>query len=151
MSAEPVLIEPLPQHRLDERALFDRMAAELDDFSQPASLRQFQGGQSNPTYLIETPERRFVLRKTPPGKLLPSAHMVEREFRVMQALEGTAAPVPRVRFLCEDEAVIGSAFYIMDHVDGRVLSDTALLVVPRVDRTPIYRNLAQTLAALLCV
>jgi len=148
MSAEPVLIEPLPQHRLDERALFDRMAAELDDFSQPASLRQFQGGQSNPTYLIETPERRFVLRKKPPGKLLPSAHMVEREFRVMQALEGTAAPVPRVRFLCEDEAVIGAAFYIMDHVDGRVLSDTALKDEPREDRTPIYRNLAQTLAAL---
>lgn len=142
------LIEPLPQHRLDERALFDRLKAELPDFSEPAEVRQFQGGQSNPTYLITTPDRRFVLRKKPPGKLLPSAHQVEREFRVMQALEGTDVPVPKVRFLCEDESVLGAVFYVMDYVEGRVLTDTRLTAEPRETRKPIFEELALTLAAL---
>jgi aminoglycoside phosphotransferase (APT) family kinase protein len=148
MSAEPALIEPLPQHRLDEAALFGRIGAELPGFSGEAELLQFQGGQSNPTYLIRSGERRWVLRKKPPGKLLPSAHQVDREFRVMQALAATDVPVPRVRLLCEDESVIGTAFYVMDHVDGRILADTALRDEPPAERTPIYRELAETLARL---
>src|SRR5262249_45969694 len=126
MSQAPVLIPPLPQHALDEPRLFAYLAANLEGFAEPAELRQFQGGQSNPTYLITTPTRRFVLRKKPPGKLLPSAHMVEREYRVMDALRDSDVPVPDVRFLCEDDGVIGAAFYVMDCVDGRVFTDTAL-------------------------
>ena len=148
MSQAPVLIPPLPQHALDEARLFGFLAEHLDGFSQPAELRQFQGGQSNPTYLIATPDRRFVLRKKPPGKLLPSAHQVEREFKVLTALDGTGAPVPKARLLCEDETIAGTAFYVMDFVDGRVFTDTALKDEPKPTRKPIYRDLAETLAAL---
>ena len=143
-----VLIEPLPQHRLDERRLFDFLARELPGFEEPAQVRQFQGGQSNPTYLIAAGARRWVLRKKPPGELLPSAHQVEREFRVQQALAGSAVPVPTMWLLCEDEAVIGSAFYVMDHVEGRVLTDTRLTALDPAERRPIYDALATTLAAL---
>lgn len=147
MARDPVLITPLSQHSLDETKLFAQLAAELPEFEQPAQVRQFQGGQSNPTYLIETAQRSFVLRKKPPGQLLPSAHMIEREFRVMAALEGRL-PVPQVRFLCEDPQVIGSAFYVMDHVDGRVMFDTTLAEEPAGERRSIYRSLATTLAQL---
>ncbi|HWE45443.1 MAG TPA: phosphotransferase family protein [Caulobacteraceae bacterium] len=138
----------MPQHALDEPRLFAYLADHLDGFSEPAELRQFQGGQSNPTYLIDTPNRRFVLRKKPPGKLLPSAHMVEREYRVMDALRHSGVPVPNVRLLCEDAAIAGAAFYVMDHVDGRVFTDTALKDEPKPSRKPIYALLARTLAAL---
>ncbi len=148
MSTAPVLIAPLPQHALDEPRLFAYLADHLDGFSQPAELKQFQGGQSNPTYLISTPTRRFVLRKKPPGKLLPSAHQVEREYRVMKALEASDVPVPRAQLLCEDETICGSAFYVMDFAEGRVLSDTRLADEPAETRKPIYTDLAQTLAAL---
>ncbi len=148
MGTEPALIEPLAQHRLDEAALFARLAADLPGFSGPATLKQFQGGQSNPTYLITTSERKFVLRKKPPGKLLPSAHQVEREFQVMRALAGSGVPVPSARLLCEDERVIGTSFYVMDFVDGRVLADTSLADEPKGDRKPIYLELARTLADL---
>jgi aminoglycoside phosphotransferase (APT) family kinase protein len=151
MSEAPVLIEPLPQHRIDEAALFKRLTAELPDFHGPASLRQFQGGQSNPTYLIETPTKRFVLRKKPPGVLLPSAHQIEREFRILTALKDTPVPVPPARLLCEDAEVIGTPFYVMDHVDGRVLTDTTLADEPREARAPTYQALAQNLAALHAV
>ena len=148
MSQAPVLIPPLPQHALDEPRLFAFLAGHLEGFSEPAELRQFQGGQSNPTYLITMPDRRFVLRKKPPGKLLPSAHQVEREYRVMDALRATDAPVPNVRLLCEDETIAGTAFYVMDFVDGRVFTDTSLKDEPKATRKPIYRALAETLAAL---
>lgn len=148
MPTAPVLIDPLPRHRLDEAALFARLAAELPDFRGPASLRQFQGGQSNPTYRIDTPSARFVLRKKPPGDLLPSAHQIEREHRIMAALAGTPVPVPRMRLLVEDPGVIGTAFYVMEHVEGRVLTDTRLREEPRETRRPVYEALAATLAAL---
>jgi aminoglycoside phosphotransferase (APT) family kinase protein len=148
MSQAPVLIPPLPQHALDEPRLFAYLADHLDGFTQPAELKQFQGGQSNPTYLITTPSRRFVLRKKPPGKLLPSAHQVDREYRVMKALAGTDVPVPAVRLLCEDDAVCGASFYVMDFVEGRVLTDTTLKDEPKDTRRPIYEELARTLAAL---
>ena len=148
MSQAPVLIPPLPQHALDERRLFAFLADHLEGFSQPAELKQFQGGQSNPTYLITTPDHRFVLRKKPPGKLLPSAHQVEREYRVMNALRATDAPVPNVRLLCEDEAIAGTSFYVMEFVEGRVFTDTALKDERKSTRKPIYRALAETLAAL---
>jgi hypothetical protein len=99
--SDVVLIEVLPQHRIDEAALWRYLSSALPDFSGPAALRQFQGGQSNPTYLIETPAKKFVLRKKPPGKLLPSAHLIEREYRILRSLPGDF-PKPAARLLCED-------------------------------------------------
>ncbi|MFV3128786.1 phosphotransferase [Niveispirillum sp. KHB5.9] len=144
-----VLIDVLAQHRFDEAALGTYLSANLDGFQGPATVQQFQGGQSNPTFLVtDNAGARFVLRKKPPGKLLPSAHMIEREFRAMQALAGTAAPVPNARLLCEDAGIIGTPFYVMDHIDGRILSDVALDGFSNEDRTAIYDSMNETLAAL---
>jgi aminoglycoside phosphotransferase (APT) family kinase protein len=95
--SDVAIVDVLPQHRFDEQALWRYLQAQLDDFAGPAELRQFQGGQSNPTFLIQTPTKKFVLRKKPPGKLLPSAHLVEREYRILRALPGTDVPVPAAR------------------------------------------------------
>src|SRR5476651_2568639 len=95
-------------------------------FAGPLEVRQFKGGQSNPTYLLATPAHSFVLRRKPPGKLLPSAHAVDREFRVISALHPTGFPVPRPHGLCTDEAVIGTMFYVMDMVEGRIFWDQSL-------------------------
>src|SRR5476651_2338151 len=95
-------------------------------FAGPLRVQQFKGGQSNPTYLLATPSRSFVLRRKPPGKLLPSAHAVDREFRVISALHPTGFPVPRPHGLCTDEAVIGTMFYVMDMVEGRIFWDQSL-------------------------
>ena len=108
----------------DEQALTDYLRANADGFSGDVSVRQFAGGQSNPTFLLESGGRAYVLRKKPPGKLLPSAHAVDREYRVMHALAATDVPVPRVVLLCEDDAVIGQMFYVMEHLDGRVRGAT---------------------------
>ncbi len=89
-------------------------------------MRQFAGGQSNPTFLMQSADHRYVLRRKPPGKLLPSAHAVDREYRVIMALANTDVPVARAYALCEDPAVIGTAFYVMDYVEGRLFWDAAL-------------------------
>jgi aminoglycoside phosphotransferase (APT) family kinase protein len=145
------LIDVLPQHRFDEASLWRYLESQLPQFAPPATIRQFQGGQSNPTFLIESPARRFVLRKKPPGNLLPSAHLVEREYRVMKALGESAVPVPKVRLLCTDESIIGTAFYLMDYVEGRVLSNVALPECGATDRTRIYDDMARVLAAIHAV
>src|SRR6187455_2938260 len=112
--------------RFDVRALEGWMTEHVDGFSGPLSVSQFKGGQSNPTYRLDTPSgQAFVLRRKPPGKLLPGAHAVEREARVMSALGAQAFPVPRVHGLCEDESVIGTAFFVMDLVDGRIVWEAA--------------------------
>src|SRR5690242_3323520 len=102
----------------------DRLAswleANVEGFRQLLAAERFAGGQSNPTYRLSAGSGDYVLRRKPPGPLLPSAHAVDREFRVMHALAGTAVPVPQVYALCEDDAVIGSAFYVMEHLDGRI-------------------------------
>lgn len=144
-----VLIDVLPQHRFDEAALWRHLAAHLDGFREPAAIRQFQGGQSNPTFLVEdSGGASYVLRKKPPGKLLPSAHMVEREYKAMAALHGTGVPVPRARLLCEDDTVIGTAFYVMDYIEGRVLTDVALAGMDPAARAATYDAMNATLAAL---
>jgi aminoglycoside phosphotransferase (APT) family kinase protein len=143
-----MLIEVLPQHRFDEMALWRHLETRLDGFSQPATILQFQGGQSNPTFLIESAGNRWVLRKKPPGRLLPSAHLVEREFRVLEALEGGRVPVPRVRMLCTDDSVIGTPFYLMDFVAGRVVSDITRAELARAERREIYLDMARVLAAI---
>lgn len=145
------LIDVLPQHRFDEAPLWDYLQRHLDDFAGPARLRQFQGGQSNPTYLIETPAKKFVLRKKPPGKLLPSAHMVEREYRILRALPPSEVPVPPARLLCEDVSVIGTAFYVMDHVEGRVITGVTLSKLTPADRASIYDDYARVGAKLHAV
>lgn len=137
-------------HRLDASALARWMRDHVDGCGGPLTVRKFDGGQSNPTYLLQTPTRRYVLRAkpAPAARLLPTAHAIEREFRVMQALAPTEVPVPRVHALCEDEAVIGRAFYIMDHVEGRVFWDQTLTDLPAAQRAAIYDEMNRVLASL---
>src|SRR3984893_13112657 len=97
------------------------LGSRIAGFEGPLAVRQFKGGQSNPTYLLETPARRYVLRRKPPGKLLPSAHAVDREFRVISALHAQAFPVAAPVLACADASVVGTPFYVMDHVEGRVV------------------------------
>ncbi len=143
------LIEVREAHRIDATSLESYLAQALPDAKPPFALQQFQGGQSNPTYLLtDTNGRRFVLRKKPPGNILPSAHAVEREYAAMRALGPAGVPVPVARLLCEDASVIGTPFYIMDYVDGRVLTDIRLPSIPKDDRAGYYLALADGLAAL---
>jgi aminoglycoside phosphotransferase (APT) family kinase protein len=134
---------------LDERRLIEYLVAHVPGFTGPLSVRQFKGGQSNPTYLLGTPGRRYVLRRKPPGTLLASAHAVDREYRVIRALgEGSEVPVPRAYALCTDDAVIGTWFYVMEYVEGRILWDPALLEVEPAARRAHAFALAATLATL---
>jgi aminoglycoside phosphotransferase (APT) family kinase protein len=136
------------RHRIDEAALLTWMQANVDDFHGPMEVRQFKGGQSNPTYQLVTPTHRYVLRRKPPGKLLPSAHAVDREFRVIKALGSVNFPVARAYGLCEDESVIGTMFYVMDNVEGRILWDGTLPEYQPAERRAIYEAEIKTLAAL---
>lgn len=143
------IVDILPQHRFDAAALTAYLAETLPEAAAPLVINQFQGGQSNPTFLItDANQRRYVLRKKPPGAILPSAHAVEREYAAMHALGPTGVPVPRMRVLCEDASIIGTAFYVMDYVDGRVFTDIRLEAVAFEQRRPIYLAMADTLAAL---
>lgn len=137
-----------PRYKLDEVTLHAWMEAHVDGFSGPMEIRQFKGGQSNPTYQIVTPKQNYVLRRKPPGKLLPSAHAVDREFRVISALYPTGFPVAKPFGLCMDESVIGTIFYIMDSVEGRILWDGSLPDSSPAERTAIYEAKIATLAAL---
>lgn len=133
----------------DVAALERYLAAQIDGFGVPVRVRQFPGGQSNPTYRLDTPTASYVLRRKPPGVLLPSAHAIEREYRVMHALAAhTAFPVAKPRLLCEDSAVIGTSFYVMDFMDGRILWDPQLPDVLMNDRRPIFMAMVETLADL---
>jgi len=134
--------------RFDVARLQDYLTAHVAGFAGPILVSQFKGGQSNPTYLVETPLRRYVLRRKPPGKLLPSAHAVDREFRVISALAQTGFPVPRTYALCLDDRIIGTAFYVMDYVDGRVFWDPALPGLSPAERGAIYDAMNDTIARL---
>jgi len=135
-------------HEFNIARLAAYLATHLPGFAPPLGVRQFKGGQSNPTYLLKVGDRRFVLRKKPAGALLPGAHMIEREYRVIKALEGSGVPVPAVPLLCEDPAVIGTPFYLMDFLEGRIFRDPALPELGRGERAPIYSAMARTLAHL---
>jgi aminoglycoside phosphotransferase (APT) family kinase protein len=148
VSTAAELVSVREAHRFDEGRLATYLAANLPGFSGDMTLRQFQGGQSNPTFLVEANERRWVLRKKPPGKLLPSAHMVEREYRVIRALADTDVPVAPAPLLCEDPAIIGTPFYVMEFVDGRVFTDPALPGMKPQERAAIYDAMNDTLAGL---
>lgn len=136
------------KHRFDEAALADYLASQIDDFQTPLTVEQFKGGQSNPTYRLVTPNRHYVLRRKPPGDLLPSAHAVDREYRVITALADTDVPVARSYCLCEDTSVIGTAFYVMDCIDGRVMWDPTLPGHDPADRASIFDAMNATIAAL---
>lgn len=134
-------------HRFDEEALRRYLSAALSH-DGPLTVQQFKGGQSNPTFLLSFGELRLVLRKKPPGKLLPSAHAIEREHRVIAALRDSSVPVPRVRALCEDPAIIGTAFYVMDHVEGRVFRSPLMPDTAPEERRAVCLAAVRTLAAL---
>jgi aminoglycoside phosphotransferase (APT) family kinase protein len=138
------------QHAFDTAALQRYLAQHMPGFDGPLSVEQFKGGQSNPTYKLTTPGSAYVLRSKPgpAAKLLPSAHAVEREFRVMRALADTDVPVARMHVLCDDESVIGRAFYVMQFVPGRVLWDQSLPGMTRVQRGAIYDEMNRVIAAL---
>ncbi|HZC58039.1 MAG TPA: phosphotransferase family protein [Xanthobacteraceae bacterium] len=137
-----------------ERLRFDvaRLEAYLHEqvpgFAGPAIVSQFKGGQSNPTYLVETPLRRYVLRRKPPGKLLPSAHAVDREFRVISAIHGQGFPVAEPVLYCADDAVIGTAFFVMAHVEGRVFWEPQMPQSNPAERARVYDAMNATLARL---
>ena len=138
------------RHRFDVERLAAHLARHLPDFAGPIDVRQFQGGQSNPTYLLTTPAARYVMRSKPApvAKLLPSAHAIEREFRVMRALSSQGIPVPQTLLLCEDESVIGRAFYLMQHVEGRIFWEQSLPGVPNAERGAIYDEMNRVIARL---
>ncbi len=135
----------------DSAALEVYLKQQLPGFCGPMTATKFSGGQSNPTFLLETPDRRYVLRKKPGGELLPSAHQIEREFRVMHALQRTEVPVPAMLLLCDDPSIVGTPFYVMDFLDGRIFRDAALPGMPPQERAALYGAMNRTLAALHCV
>ncbi|MEG9529096.1 MAG: phosphotransferase family protein, partial [Hyphomicrobiales bacterium] len=134
-----------PRHRIDEAKLAAWMEGHVRGYAGPLTVQQFRGGQSNPTYRLDTPGQAYVLRRKPFGALLPSAHAVDREFRVIGALYGEGFPVPRPFALCEDPEVIGAAFYVMEAVDGAVHWDGAL---PGLDPHARHRHYAGMIATL---
>jgi aminoglycoside phosphotransferase (APT) family kinase protein len=135
-------------HQLDEAALARYLADHLDGFAGPLTVRQFEGGQSNPTYHLHTPARDYVLRKKPPGQLLPSAHQVDREYRVMTALRGSGVPVPPTCVMCTDDTIVGTPFFVMACVEGRVFRQPHLPGVPAADRRAMYDDMVDVLARL---
>jgi len=135
-----------------EGALLQWLEQNIEGFRGPAVLEKFKGGQSNPTYRLKAASGSYVLRRQPPGKLLKSAHAVDREYRVMRALAGSEVPVPRVAGLCESREIIGSMFYVMEYCDGRIFWDAALPGASANDeRGAIYDEMNRVLAALHCV
>ena len=137
-----------PGFAFDEAALAEWLRAHVAGFAGPLRVEQFKGGQSNPTYKLITPGKNYVLRRKPPGRLLPGAHAVEREAKVMSQLGAAGFPVPRIHALCEDDAVIGSWFFVMDLVEGRIFWDGGFPGVAREDRPAYFDAMNATLAQL---
>ena len=140
-------------HRFDTQALANWLGQHLPGFEGPLSVEMFKGGQSNPTYKLITPHASYVMRAKPGpvAKLLPSAHAIEREFKVMRGLQGTDVPVAKMHALCEDESIIGRAFYVMEFVQGRVLWDQSLPNMSTTERRQIYLEMNRVIAALHAV
>jgi aminoglycoside phosphotransferase (APT) family kinase protein len=138
----------LDAHQFDTASLQEYMLSHVEGFQGPLEVSQFKGGQSNPTYLLQSPAGNYVMRRKPPGKLLKSAHAVDREFRVISALYAAGFPVPRPYVLCEDEQVVGTTFFIMEFVEGRIFWELDLPGLDPEERSAIYDNANQTLARL---
>ncbi|MFA6264788.1 MAG: phosphotransferase family protein [Pseudolabrys sp.] len=137
--------------RLDEARLATYLGQHIKGFAGPLTARQFKGGQSNPTYLLETPSRRYVLRRKPPGKLLPSAHAVDREYRVIGALHAQGFPVAEPLVYCADDSVAGTAFYVMSFADGRVFWEPQMPGSNPAERKTVYDAMNDTIARLHAV
>jgi aminoglycoside phosphotransferase (APT) family kinase protein len=134
--------------KFDEAGLADWMENRVEEFSGPLTVTQFKGGQSNPTYRIDTPDRSYVLRRKPPGKLFPGAHAIEREARLMMALGPTGFPVPRVFGLCEDDSIIGTPFFVMDMVEGRIVWEATFPGLSPASRAAHFDAMNATIARL---
>jgi aminoglycoside phosphotransferase (APT) family kinase protein len=144
----PGTVEVLESHRFDVATLERYLERHIPGFAGPLVVRQFRGGQSNPTYHLSAAGQEYVLRRKPPGKLLPSAHAVDREYRVITALARSGVPVPRTYLVCDDPEVVGTAFYVMEFVPGRVLVDPRLPELSAGERTVIYDEMNRVLARL---
>jgi aminoglycoside phosphotransferase (APT) family kinase protein len=140
--------EVRPQHLFDADRLGAWMAGRVRGFLGPLGVRQFQGGQSNPTYFLVSPGRSYVLRRKPPGMLLKSAHQVDREFRILTALHGSGFPVPEPLAYCDDPEVLGTEFYVMSHVPGRIFLDVTMPDLDRETRASVFDSVNETLARL---
>jgi len=148
-ASDPIVIDPLPNHRFDTGALAEWLRPLLPDVARGLRVQQFQGGMSNPTYLLTLGTgARYVLRKKPPGPLLPKAHAVDREYRVMQALAPTPVPVPRMVAYCDDPDVIGVDFFVMEFVDGRIITQPSMGPIDRAMRPALAYSQIDTLADL---
>ena len=134
--------------QFDSAGLEHYLARRLEGFAGPLRIEQYKGGQSNPTYQLEARDRRYVLRRKPPGRLLPSAHAIEREYRVTAALHRSGFPVPRPLILCEDSSIIGTAFYVMEHVEGRVFWEPHAPGLSAEERMTLFDSLSDTIARL---
>src|SRR5262249_18405229 len=142
-------IEPAsPALCLDEQRLAQWLSAHVENFAGPLRVTRFKGGQSNPTYRLDTPQRSYLLRRKPPGDLLKGAHAIDREHRVMAALHEAGFPVPRMHELCMDRDVIGTEFYLMDFVRGRVFWDPRLPEVDPSQRAACFDAMNETIARL---
>ncbi len=151
MSEQERFVGTMPvqeRHRFDVGQLEAWLKTNVEGYRGPLEVQQFKGGQSNPTFKLVTPERKYVLRRKPPGKLLPSAHAVDREYRVIKALGQTDVPVAKAYALCEDDSIIGTAFYVMDCVEGRIFWDQRLPELNRDERGQIFDAMNRTIAAL---
>jgi len=138
----------LSTQTLDLSKLSDWMKKNVCDFSGPLSAEKFAGGQSNPTFKLSAGDRKFVLRRKPPGQLLASAHAVDREFRVIAALQDTDVPVPGAVALCKEDEIIGSMFYLMEYLEGRVFWDPVLPELTNDERSAVYDDMNRVLAAM---
>jgi aminoglycoside phosphotransferase (APT) family kinase protein len=140
---------PVPErHRFDVPSLERYLRRHVDGYTGKLEVEQFKGGQSNPTFMLKAGDRRYVLRRKPPGKLLPSAHAVDREYRVITALHGSGFPVAKTYCLCEDDTIIGTAFYVMDYVAGRVLWEPSLPGMSKEQRSAYFDELNRVIALL---
>jgi aminoglycoside phosphotransferase (APT) family kinase protein len=148
MSDAPELTPVRDHHRFDETALAAYLSGHMDGDFADMQVRQFEGGQSNPTFLIDAGDDSYVMRKKPPGDLLKSAHAIDREYRVMAALRDSGVPVPQTFLLCEDESVVGTAFFVMQNVEGRVIPSITLPDFSPADRRALYSDFITVLAAL---
>jgi aminoglycoside phosphotransferase (APT) family kinase protein len=135
-------------HRFDEASLEKYLANKLPGFRGPLEVVQFAGGQSNPTFMLRAGDARYVMRKKPAGELLQSAHQVEREYRIITALKDTDLPVPRTHLMCNDSSVIGTPFFVMDYIEGRIFIDTLLPGLSREQRAGIYDSMNEMMARL---
>jgi len=147
----PELTEVRAAHRIDLSKLSEYFASHLPHLSGAMTAQQFKDGQSNPTFLLKSGAQQVVLRKKPPGELLPGAHRIEREFRIISALASQDVPVPETLHLCEDDNVIGTPFYVMEHVAGGVCQNPTLPGMTAAERTAIYASMAEVLAKLHCI